>query len=423
MRSWQIRNVLSQATAPIPPTPTRPTSETMPTTPVLPPDTRVIPQSPDWGRLIGVPQTPPFGAALPSLAGRRILITGAAGSIGSALAKTVARAAASHRPASLILLDTSEHGLYQIDRELAPAAPLSILGSVADQSLLTELFTVHRPQLIFHAAALKHVPLMERNPFAAVATNALGTYTLAQTALAHRAEHLILVSTDKAVAPHSLMGASKRIAELVLLALATPATRMTAVRLGNVLGSHGSVVPLFLDQIAHGGPITVTHPEARRYLIPIGLAIAALLAALEAPPLLPGAIFIPDLGTSIRILDLARHLIARQATTTPIEIHFTGLRPGDKLEESLLSPKESWLQDSWPLEPDQPGPTTHLRPITSPAPALVELQTALAAVAYSVHHRNLPRLLETILQLVPEYSPSALLANEVAAQLHPQVHA
>ncbi|NYF88726.1 polysaccharide biosynthesis protein [Tunturiibacter empetritectus] len=355
------------------------------------------------------PSTQPNPQALTSkhLSGKRILLTGAGGSIGSALAQAIAASS----PASLLLLDASEHALYQIDRDL-PTPHVSLLGSVCDPALLAEIFELHQPEIVFHAAAFKHVPLLERQPFAAIANNVLGTYALLEAATQHHAEHLVLVSTDKAVDPSSLMGASKRIAELLLLA-STSTTRLTAVRLGNVLGSRGSVLPLFLDQIARSGPVTVTHPEASRYFLSLDQCIEALLAALEPAVLEPAAlepqppsplkkeiIFLPHLNTPIRIADLARDLIASHASSASLV--FTQLRPGDKLEESLLSPRESLL-------PETGNQKQTLTAISSPAPSAATLHAAMRTLQQAITNRDLPALLHTILQLVPEYTPSALL--------------
>lgn len=352
---------------------------------------------------------------------RRILVTGAGGSIGSALVQAIASAT----PASLILLDASEQALYQIDRTLKERRPallnnISILGSVCDSGLLAELFQVHRPEIVFHAAAFKHVPLLEHNPFAAISNNVLGTYALLRAAIESRAEHLVLVSTDKAVDPLSMMGASKRIAELLLTALATSSTRTSAVRFGNVLGSQGSVVPLFLEQIARGSPVTVTHPEARRFFLSLDDCVQAILAALE-PQLHDrrphGTILIPELAPSLRIADLARDLIA--ARSSPASIVFTQLRPGDKLEESLLSARESFF-----AETDRSPRTTPmiLRPITSPVTPASELHAAMRVLQQSVADRNLEALLRTVLQLVPEYTPSALLRDSLKAA-HEEIRA
>lgn len=327
--------------------------------------------------------------------GKRILVTGAGGSIGSALAQTLAQAA----PAELILLDSAESSLYEITQKLESSNPIAVLVSVTDAAALSEVFCSHHPQIIFHAAALKHVPLMETNPFAVMATNALGTEALASTAAKHGCEQLIMVSTDKAADPLSLMGASKRIAELLLL---TPRATMrtAAVRLGNVLGSSGSVVPLFFDQIARGGPVTVTHPEARRYFMTIAETVDALLTATS--PTCSGGLLAANPGPSIRILDLAKHLIScsRKPET---QIIFTALRPGDKLEESLLSTHETFAEDQ----------QTSLRTINSPTPAPAALEAAMRALQKSIDQRDLQLLLEVMHRLVPEYQPSQLLRNQL----------
>lgn len=345
--------------------------------------------------------------------GKRILITGAGGSIGSALALTVQASS----PASLVLLDTSESGLYQLDRDLHQTGSdrhIPILGSVANHDTVSHLFEQYQPQIVFHAAALKHVPLMEQNPFAAIENNALGTFAVAQAAIAHHSEQLVLVSTDKAVDPHSIMGASKRIAELVLLTLGIADTRMTAMRLCNVIGSQGSVLPLFLAQIANGGPLTVTHADARRYFITLGHTVRALLAALhvESTP----ALLTPDIGTPVRILDLAQHLLQSQTSSAVIE--FTGLRPGDKLSEQLLSASEH-------LGSTQNLNCSILHTIESPRPTISELYVALDELREAVHTHNLSQLLLAIRSLVPDYKPSSVimtaLHNSPALDLTPEM--
>ncbi len=199
---------------------------------------------------------------IPGVAGQHVLVTGAGGFIGSEMVRVLAASGAER----IILLEIAEQQLFAISSEMTARGYgdrcVPILGSVCDRALLTALFGEHRPAVILHAAALKHVPLMEHNPFAAVGTNSLGTWWLAKVAAEYRTRRMILVSTDKAVAPHSIMGASKRIAELAVL---SHPEFTTAVRLVNVIGSPGSVSPLFADQIAHGGPVTVTHPAARRF--------------------------------------------------------------------------------------------------------------------------------------------------------------
>lgn len=343
------------------------------------------------------------------IANKRVLITGAGGSIGSALTQAVH---ASH-PATLVLLDTSENALYQIDRSLHEVGShqhIPILGSVTNRIQISHLFDQHQPQIIFHAAALKHVPLMEQNPFAAIENNALGTFTLAEAALTHHAAHLILVSTDKAVDPLSIMGASKRIAELILLALGTVATRMTAVRLCNVIGSQGSVLPLFLEQLAQNLPLTVTHRDAHRYFITLDRAIDTLFTALQSQS--ASAILIPDPGFPARILELAQHLRHSRASSVPIT--FTGLRPGDKLTEHLLSSREHLVSTPLPHTPI-------LRAIESPAPTLSTLHTALDALREATQIHDLTHLLRAVQTLVPEYQPSETLATQL--ELAPELQA
>ncbi|HEY1807892.1 MAG TPA: polysaccharide biosynthesis protein, partial [Acidobacteriaceae bacterium] len=268
---------------------------------------------------------------LPGLKEKTILVTGAGGYIASRMARFFADCGA-----RLILLEIAEQPLFDLHADLTQAGHadrcVPVLGSVCDRSLLTALFDEHRPTLVLHAAALKHVPLMEQNPFAAVATNALGASTLTEIAAAHRTPRLLLISTDKAVAPHSIMGASKRIAEQIALAHG-----FTAVRLVNVLGSPASVGPIFADQIAHGGPVTVTHPEARRYFLTLNEVAALFSEAIEAH--IPG-LLIPNPGPPLRIADLAHRMIDALALNQSIPIVFTAPRPGDKLDESLLSASE-----------------------------------------------------------------------------------
>jgi FlaA1/EpsC-like NDP-sugar epimerase len=363
----------------------------------------------DWHCLIDLPPVcSDLEFASAQLAGKSVLVTGAGGSIGSALTKAIA----SCSPSRLVLLDTSERGLYEIDRDLlqmeSAAGHVSILGSVCDRDLLSSVFEQNLPQVVFHAAAFKHVPLMERNPFAAIANNALGAFLLTQVATSHDTECLVLVSTDKAVDPVSLMGASKRIAELILLALQhTSGTRMRAVRLGNVLGSQGSVVPLFLEQIARGGPVTVTHSDARRYFITVQQAVHALLSALS--PEWMEVILVPALGTQTRVVDLARHLIATFGNPElPAQIAFMALRPGDKMEEALISSRETWMADG--------AGDAHvggLRPVHSPALALLDLDAAMDELRESLLRRDLGRMMQAVLRLVPEYRPGSLLSGEV----------
>jgi FlaA1/EpsC-like NDP-sugar epimerase len=349
------------------------------------------------------------------LAGKRVLITGAGGSIGSALTLAVQAS----KPSSLVLLDTSENGLYQIDRSLREAGSqqhVSILGSVCDGPTLEHAFEQRRPQIVVHAAALKHVPLMEQNPFAAVTNNTLGTLALTQTAVRHDVERLVLVSTDKAVDPISIMGASKRIAELVLLANAPCSTRLTAVRLCNVLGSQGSVLPLFLDQLARNVALTVTHPDAERYFITLDRAVDSIFAALETNE--SPCLLIPNPGPPLRILDLAQHLLNEHRSSSSIT--FTGLRSGDKLSERLHSAGEHLL-------PSEEVYDTGLRVAVSPAPALGLLESTLEELRAATQTHDLAGLLRAIHVLVPEYEPSNIirgaLTTSASLELTQEAHA
>jgi FlaA1/EpsC-like NDP-sugar epimerase len=349
----------------------------------------------------------------PTLEGKRVLLTGAGGSIGSALVHSLAHMQAEE----LVLFDSSEGALHDVTQallEMPEATPYTaVLGSVCDSTALAELFERHHPQIVFHAGAFKHVPLMETNPFAVIANNALGTHILVEAAAKHRCEQFILLSTDKAVDPLSLMGASKRIAELITLAPRPGIMRSKAVRLGNVLGSSGSVVPLFQRQIAQGGPVTVSHPDVRRYFMTLAEAIEALLHTLS--PDCPDGLLAPDLGTPICVLDLAKYLIAQNCSeqrrteqnclvqTKEIPIVFTALRPGDKMQESLISTRETYADGAKDL----------LHRIHTPSPGADELAAALDCLREAVQHRDLNLLLEAVLRLVPEYQPSQLLREQV----------
>jgi FlaA1/EpsC-like NDP-sugar epimerase len=272
--------------------------------------------------------------------GRTVLVTGAAGSIGSELCRQLA----GHRPGRLVLYDRHENGVFLLEAELRarfPEVPIEpILGDVLLQDQLAAVFAAHRPELVFHAAAYKHVPMAERNVLEAVRNNILGTYNVAQAAIAHGAREFVLVSTDKAVRPTSVMGVTKRVAEMVVQELQNGGCRFVAVRFGNVLGSSGSVVPLFREQIARGGPITVTHAEVTRYFMTIPEAAQLILQAAGIGH--GGEIFVLEMGEPIRIVDLARQMI-RLSGFEPdqdVEITFTGLRPGEKLHEELVADGE-----------------------------------------------------------------------------------
>ena len=275
------------------------------------------------------------------LGNRIVMVTGAGGSIGAELARQIAR----YRPARLVLFDISEAALYEIQTALADAfaqLPVSaVVGDVKHAALVEEVLARERPSVIFHAAAYKHVPLMEEtNAWQAVRNNAHGTWVLARAAVEARVEKFVLVSTDKAVNPTNVMGATKRLAEMVCQCLQGAGTQFVLVRFGNVFGSAGSVIPRFREQITRGGPVTVTHPEITRYFMSLSEATQLLLqAGLQGKG---GEILVLDMGEPVRILDLARDMIKLSgADPAKIAIVFTGLRPGEKLFEELLAVEEA----------------------------------------------------------------------------------
>ncbi len=276
------------------------------------------------------------------LGGRRVLVTGAGGSIGSELARQVAR----FNPELLLLVDRAEGALFEADRELRQLRPdleiLTLIADVVDSPRIRTLLTRYRPEVILHAAAHKHVPLMESNASEAIKNNVFGTRILGELAGELNVESFVLISTDKAVRPSSIMGASKRIAELVIQDLDSRfETRYVAVRFGNVMGSAGSVIPIFREQIARGGPVTVTHPDMMRYFMTIPEAAQLVLEAGAMGD--RGEIYVLDMGEPVRILDLARDLITLSGFRPfeDIDISFTGLRPGEKLFEELSVSGES----------------------------------------------------------------------------------
>jgi FlaA1/EpsC-like NDP-sugar epimerase len=331
--------------------------------------------------------------------GPAVCVTGAGGYIGSALVKALARTGAR----SLILLDSSEYALFEIARYMDATHPAvsweAVLGSVGDNRLLESIFTRVRPDIVFHAAAFKHVALLERNPFGAISNNVLGSYTLSKAALRHGVSKVLLVSTDKAVRPHSVMGVSKRIAELLTLSLSGPACAANAVRLGNVIGSRGSVIPLFLEQIEKGLPLSVTHPEASRYFLSIKETVTAILAA--ASTACEGKILLPELGEPVRIAELARIL----GPASPIRL--MGLQPGEKVSEDLIGPDEApaGIVD---------GPLTVLNTRTL---SRDQCDHAVKRLSACVERGDVGSLLEALLWLVPEYKPSALM--EQSAEIVP----
>jgi FlaA1/EpsC-like NDP-sugar epimerase len=294
------------------------------------------------------PVVPDPSVAIRSATDRVVLVTGAGGSIGSELCRQIVL----EQPAQLVLFDHNEYGLYAIHQELLALCAsrrlavdiVALLGSVASPRRLQEVFGRYRPSWVYHAAAYKHVPLVESNPSEGILNNVFGTLNVARAAAEHHVANMVLVSTDKAVRPTNVMGASKRMAEMVLQAMAAAngKTRFCMVRFGNVLGSSGSVVPLFRAQLASGGPLTVTHPDVTRYFMTIPEAAQLVLYAGAMAK--GGEVFVLDMGEPVRIMDLARRMIELSGLTMrdqdspdgDIAITITGLRPGEKLYEELL---------------------------------------------------------------------------------------
>jgi len=331
------------------------------------------------------------------LAGKSVLVTGAGGSIGSELCRQIAR----FGPRRLVFLEQSEFALYSIEQEFVGQPITCVIGDVKDAMRMETVFAEHRPDVVFHAAAYKHVPLMEcANAWEAARNNIRGTLNVARAAVASGTRGFVLISTDKAVNPTNVMGASKRLAEMACQAVQSegPATRFAMVRFGNVLGSSGSVIPRFREQIAKGGPVTVTHPEIIRYfmLIPEAaqLVLQAGLIASREPE--GGQIFVLDMGEPVRIVDLARDMIRLSGfTEDEIKIEFTGLRPGEKLYEELLADGEATL----------PTPHPKLRVARPSAPPdaawLAELEAWLAAP-----WRDEADVKAGLRRWVPEYRPA-----------------
>ncbi len=333
------------------------------------------------------------------LEGKTVLITGAGGSIGSELARQIAR----FRPARLVLLERAESPLYFVHLEVSQSAPevevVPVIANITNAERLDEVFGTYRPEYVFHAAAYKHVPLMEESVFEAVWNNVVGTLRVAQRAVQHRVEKFVLISTDKAVNPTSMMGVTKRIAERIVLEL--PALRVRTdfrvVRFGNVLGSDGSVVPLFKRQLAAGGPITVTHPDVQRYFMTIPEAVELVLTA-AALPAAAGRISILEMGSPVRIVDLAEQLI-RLSGLEPykdVQIVFTGLRPGEKLNEELVGGGEETI----------PTSAEKIRLVERNGGSAANVAVALQHLIDALTAGRTPDLMRAVAALAPEYVAS-----------------
>lgn len=342
---------------------------------------------------------------------KRVLITGAGGSIGSELCRQVMR----YQPAQLIMLDHWEYGLYSIEHTLkkdltSPNILTPVLGSVSDETRMRYVFATYRPQVVFHAAAYKHVPLLEDNAIEGVRTNIFGTRIVADLAASFGSERLLLVSTDKAVKPTNVMGASKRVAELYCQSLrANSSTAFIITRFGNVMGSAGSVVPLFRNQIEMGGPVTVTHPDITRYFMTIPEAVSLILQA--ACMGRGGEIFVLDMGKPLRILDLAKEMIrlSGHEPERDIEISFIGLRPGEKLHEELFYSHENTIG------------TRHPKILRAEAEAYRtdQLRLALEQLKNACATHDEPTIQRILQTLVPEFNTDYPVSLNTTAQTAP----
>ena len=325
-----------------------------------------------------------------------VLVTGAGGSIGSELCRQIRR----FKPDRLIIVEQAENALFDIERELHSKGFVQCIGYIADvldEARMTQIFQDEKPMVVLHAAAHKHVPMMERHPGEAIKNNIMASRLLANLADAHGVENFVLVSSDKAVNPTSVMGASKRAAEMYVQAMAQRSrTRFSIVRFGNVLGSAGSVIPLFKEQIAKGGPVTVTHPDMRRFFMTIPEACQLVLQAGAMGQ--GGDLFVLDMGEPVRIVDLARDLIALCGLVPgdDIEIRFTGIRPGEKLAEELNVSHEAL------------DPTTHPKILVGRASSMpwIELnERLLALAAYAARETDADALRCAMKELIPEFTP------------------
>ena len=333
------------------------------------------------------------------LTGRTVLVTGCGGSIGSELCRQIVR----FKPGHVVLVDAGEFNLYQIQMELHHTLGFTdyttVLGSIDNRELMRRTFAEHRPSVVFHAAAYKHVPMLERNPWQAVRNNILGSRTVMETAVETGVERFVVVSTDKAVRPTNVMGASKRVTELLMQSLHGRGTRFMAVRFGNVVGSSGSVVPLFRRQIKAGGPVTVTHPDVTRYFMSISEASQLILQAGSMGEAgTGGEIFVLDMGVPVKIADMARDLIRLSGKEPDVDVSivYTGLREGEKLYEELITEGEDIVRTEHEkilvLGSDSP-----------PDPAALDRE--IGALVRAAEAWDGEAIRAVLRRLVPEYSP------------------
>jgi FlaA1/EpsC-like NDP-sugar epimerase len=337
-------------------------------------------------------------ALRPAVAGRAILVTGAAGSIGSELCLQIAAL----QPRLLVAFDNAESGLFHLDQDLAPRLPGTFvpwIGDIRDARTVQEVMERYSLDAVFHAAAYKHVPLMENHPLELIQTNVLGTWNLARAAVRRGIGRFVMISTDKAVNPANVMGLTKRVAELLVTGIgAGPQcpTRFAAVRFGNVLGSSGSVVPIFHEQIARGGPLTVTHPEMRRYFMTTREAVHLVLQAAAMGG--RSGTFVLDMGEPVRIADLALRMIRAWGLVPDrdIEIRYVGLRPGEKLDEDLIGRGERSL------------PTAHpkISELRGPAVAPRDIPGWINRLKVAIENRDEAGAIAHLAVLAPEFDPA-----------------
>jgi FlaA1/EpsC-like NDP-sugar epimerase len=343
--------------------------------------------------------------------GRVVMVTGAAGSIGSEICRQIAP----FRPLAIVGFDEAETPLFHIDREVAKNFPYVTfypeIGSINSRAALQRVMQQFRPSIVYHAAAYKHVPLMEKHVFAAVETNVFGTWNVAQVAAEYGVDDFVMISTDKAVRPTSMMGATKRVAELLIRALQMEGgTKFVAVRFGNVLGSNGSVVPIFKEQIAAGGPVTVTHPKMTRYFMTIPEAAQLVLQAFSIGK--GGEVFVLEMGEPVKIADLAKNLILLSGLQPDrdIEIQFTGVRPGEKMFEELN------LQDEHLI------PTSHAKIrsyVCHQNLNASQVKASLHRLQAVVEKQDVAKLVQLLQELVPDYNPgTGLLKTALSIQPH-----
>lgn len=338
-----------------------------------------------------------------TLACKVIMVTGAAGSIGSELCRQIAR----FHPAGIVGFDNAESPLFELDQEMRrifPDVPFyPEIGNIQNRNRLDEVLSSYRPLMLYHAAAYKHVPLMEAHIFEAIENNIFGTFNVAEAAADHGVEDMVMISSDKAVRPTNIMGATKRVAELLLKTLQNGRTKYVAVRFGNVLGSNGSVIPIFKKQIAAGGPVTVTHPDMRRFFMTIPEACQLVLQASAIGK--GGQICVLDMGQPVKIVDLARNLVLLSGLKPDedIKIEFTGARPGEKLYEEL----STLLEDTIPTCHDK------IRIFVGGGLAESDMLAWLESLRSICDARDSGRLVVALKEIVEDYNPSTSLLKRV----------